>query len=91
MSAYRNKVCVVTGAGSGIGRALAAQLAGAGARLALSDIDEQGLEATREMLPETATCAPTSSTSRRTTPCSPTRTRCSTISVRPITCSTTRA
>lgn len=40
------KVVVITGAGSGIGRALAVELARRGARLALSDIDVDGLEAT---------------------------------------------
>ncbi|QII05025.1 SDR family NAD(P)-dependent oxidoreductase [Rhodococcoides fascians A25f] len=38
-----NKVAVVTGAGSGIGRALAIDLAGRGAELALSDVDTSGL------------------------------------------------
>ncbi|OZC47223.1 acetoin dehydrogenase [Rhodococcus sp. 14-2483-1-1] len=38
-----NKVAVVTGAGSGIGRALAIDLAGRGAQLALSDVDASGL------------------------------------------------
>ncbi|MFY2787250.1 SDR family NAD(P)-dependent oxidoreductase [Rhodococcus sp. MALMAid1271] len=38
-----NKVAVVTGAGSGIGRALAIDLAGRGTRLALSDVDGRGL------------------------------------------------
>jgi NAD(P)-dependent dehydrogenase (short-subunit alcohol dehydrogenase family) len=37
---FADKVAVITGAGSGIGRALAHELAGRGARLALSDIDE---------------------------------------------------
>ena len=46
MSALRGKVAVVTGAGSGIGRALALGLARRGARLALSDVDEDGLAET---------------------------------------------
>lgn len=48
---YRGKVVVLTGAGSGIGRALAVQLAQAGARLALSDINEKGLAETLSLLP----------------------------------------
>ncbi len=44
--AFSRKVAVVTGAGSGIGRALAIGLAGRGARLALSDIDETSLAGT---------------------------------------------
>ena len=42
---YRGKTAVVTGAGSGIGRELARNLAGRGARLALSDIDSAAAEA----------------------------------------------
>jgi NADP-dependent 3-hydroxy acid dehydrogenase YdfG len=41
-----NKVVVITGAGSGIGRALAVNLAGKGARLALSDVNQAGLDET---------------------------------------------
>jgi short-subunit dehydrogenase len=41
-----NKVVAITGAGSGIGRALAVNLAGKGARLALSDVDTAGLDET---------------------------------------------
>jgi NAD(P)-dependent dehydrogenase (short-subunit alcohol dehydrogenase family) len=50
MSSVNGKVCVVTGAGSGIGRALAVDLAARGARLALSDVDMAGLEATAALI-----------------------------------------
>jgi butyryl-CoA dehydrogenase len=50
MSVYRDKVCVITGAASGMGRELARQLSAQGAVLAISDIDAAGLEATREMI-----------------------------------------
>ena len=46
MSSFRGKVAVITGAGSGIGRALALNLAKKGAKLALSDIDSEGLAET---------------------------------------------
>lgn len=51
MREFAGKVAVVTGAGSGIGRALAQQLGAAGARLALSDRDASGLDATLALLP----------------------------------------
>lgn len=44
------KVAVVTGAGSGIGGALAVGLAERGARLAISDVDEAGLDGTVEQV-----------------------------------------
>jgi butyryl-CoA dehydrogenase len=46
MKDFNGRVAAVTGAGSGIGRALAKELAGRGTHLALSDIDEVGLAET---------------------------------------------
>jgi NAD(P)-dependent dehydrogenase (short-subunit alcohol dehydrogenase family) len=48
MSAVHGKVTVVTGAGSGIGRQLAFELARRGARLAVSDVDDLGLGETAD-------------------------------------------
>ncbi len=46
MRTLADKVVVITGAGSGIGRALAVDCAARGSLLALSDVDEAGLAAT---------------------------------------------
>jgi len=50
MKGFAGKVAVVTGAGSGIGQALAIELARSGAKLAISDIDTEGLAVTEEQL-----------------------------------------
>jgi NAD(P)-dependent dehydrogenase (short-subunit alcohol dehydrogenase family) len=50
MSFLKGGVAVVTGAGSGIGRSLALQLAEAGSALALADVDESGLMQTAQSI-----------------------------------------
>src|ERR1700688_884199 len=45
----RNKTVVVTGAGRGIGRAIALQIAGRGADVALFDLNADDLEETRAL------------------------------------------
>lgn len=52
MKELKNKVAVITGAGSGIGRALAIALAREGAKPAISDIDQGCLEETAKMIKE---------------------------------------
>ncbi|WP_099023927.1 SDR family NAD(P)-dependent oxidoreductase [Mycolicibacterium palauense] len=52
MDGFAGKVCVITGAGSGIGRALALELGRSGAKLAISDVDTEGLAATEAALKE---------------------------------------
>jgi NADP-dependent 3-hydroxy acid dehydrogenase YdfG len=50
MKNYNNKVAAITGAGSGIGRALSLNLAQQGCHLAISDIDENGMAETLKLL-----------------------------------------
>ena len=50
MKGFDGKVAVVTGAGSGIGQALAIELGRSGAKLAISDVDTEGLASTEERL-----------------------------------------
>ena len=50
MKTLADKVVVITGAGSGIGRALALNLAQRGSLLALSDVDEAGLAETVDLV-----------------------------------------
>jgi NADP-dependent 3-hydroxy acid dehydrogenase YdfG len=52
MEGFAGKVAVVTGAGSGIGQALAIELARSGASVAISDINTEGLAETERRLKE---------------------------------------
>jgi NAD(P)-dependent dehydrogenase (short-subunit alcohol dehydrogenase family) len=53
MQRLENKVAIVTGAGSGIGRASAIRLAENGARVAITDVDPEGLEQTAAAVRQT--------------------------------------
>ena len=50
MKSFRGRVAAITGAGSGIGRALALQLAQQGCDLAISDVNDTGLAETARLL-----------------------------------------
>jgi NADP-dependent 3-hydroxy acid dehydrogenase YdfG len=50
MQGFAGKVVVVTGAGSGIGQALAVELGRSGAKVAISDVNTEGLAVTEERL-----------------------------------------
>lgn len=52
MKSFKDRVAVITGAGSGIGRALAFELSAAGCKLALSDINEAAVKAVAAELKE---------------------------------------
>ncbi|MCO4771071.1 MAG: SDR family oxidoreductase [Deltaproteobacteria bacterium] len=55
MKSLRNRVAVVTGAGSGIGRGLALELAAEGCTLALVDVNPETLAETAAMVPGAST------------------------------------
>lgn len=63
MQEFRGKTAVVTGAGSGIGRALALAFAHQGMKVALADLDGEALEETAALI---ASRSPTSETMART-------------------------
>ncbi len=52
MDRVKNKLCIVTGAASGLGKSSAELLAAEGARLLLADIDDEAGEALAASLPE---------------------------------------
>ena len=56
MQDFKNKVVVITGAGSGIGRATAELFAAEGARVVLADIDEAAARSVLETLPRADEC-----------------------------------
>ena len=53
MKDFRDKVVVITGAGSGMGRDLAVKLGRMGAKLAISDLNPEGLAVTEKLVAET--------------------------------------
>jgi NAD(P)-dependent dehydrogenase (short-subunit alcohol dehydrogenase family) len=60
MKDFHGKVAAITGAGSGIGRALALELARAGTRLALADVSDEGLaETARQVTAAGGACTAT--------------------------------
>ncbi|PTU32431.1 SDR family NAD(P)-dependent oxidoreductase [Stenotrophobium rhamnosiphilum] len=60
MKSFNNKVAAITGAGSGIGRALALELAAQNCALSLSDVNETGLAETAKLLADSGVKVTTS-------------------------------
>jgi butyryl-CoA dehydrogenase len=58
MKHFGDRVAAITGSGSGIGRALALELAGRGCHVALSDVDDEGLAETVVLVEQNARAAP---------------------------------
>ena len=56
MKDFKNKVAVITGAGSGMGRELAIELASAGANIALVEVNEETLNETADFLKKYNVC-----------------------------------
>ena len=57
MDRFKNKIALVTGAGSGIGRSTAVRLDQEGATLIIADINEDQLNETKNMLTNSASSA----------------------------------
>jgi len=60
MKNFKDKVVVVTGAGSGMGRAYALKFSRLGSRLAICDYDERGLKETAELIIQQSGATPLS-------------------------------
>lgn len=57
MQSFKDKVAVITGAGSGIGRELALQLSARGCRLAIADYNKKGLTETARLVKQSGGAA----------------------------------
>lgn len=54
MNRFEDKVVLITGGGSGLGQATAIRLAKEGAKLSLVDLNEKGLEETKQKVLQVA-------------------------------------